>query len=228
MTTTHHIRYFAVLVLAFVVFAAPAAAQKTTVLNKLEVQKLVGSSDPADQARVAAHFTAMADRHEAEASHHRAMAKAAVGNPSRSISSGMSAHCARLADLDTQAAATLRDLAAHHTKLAAGQPSIAPKGAARYQSGEGARVPTEKELTALARSAKTAADYRALQEYFQTAAKRYSAEADEHQTMAQTYRGTRLSAAAVNCDRLVMLARDSAKEATAAATMYGDLAGVGR
>jgi hypothetical protein len=60
------------------------------------------------------------------------------------------------------------------------------------------------------------------------AAKRFSAEAEEHQTLAQTYRGTRIAAAAVSSDRLAMLARDAAKEATAAATMHGDLAGIAR
>jgi hypothetical protein len=227
MRTMNCVRHFALGALASAVFTIAAAAQAPSpVLNTLEVQKLVLSAVPADQARVAAHFAAMAAEHEAEASRHRAMAQGAVGNPSRQLSTGMNVHCTRLADLDTQAAATLRELAAHHAKLAAGKPSTAPPHAARYQGGEGARVPTDKELTALARTAKTAADHRALQEYFLTAAKRHTAEADEHRTMAQTYRGTRLAAAAVNCDRLVMLARDSAKEATAAATMHGDLAGI--
>ena len=170
----------------------------------------------------------MADRHEAEASRHRAMSRAAAGNPSRQLSTSMSVHCTRLADLNTQAASTLRELAAHHWKLAAGQPSILPKDATRYQSGEGARVPTEKELATLAASAKTVADHFALQEYFLTAAKRYTADADEHQTMAQTYRGTRIAAMAANCDRLVMLSRDAAREAIAAAGMHEDLAGVVR
>jgi hypothetical protein len=228
MRTMHHVRYFALGVLASTLLSTHLAAQPSPVLNKLDLPKLIASSAPADQARVAEHFTAIADRHESEASRHRAMSRAAVGNPSRQLATSMSAHCMRLADLNTQAASTLRELAAHHKKLAAGQPSIVPKGAAPYQSGEGARVPTEKELATLAASAKTVADHRALQEYFLTAAKRYTAEAEEHQTMAQTYRGTRLAAAAVNCDRLVMLSRDSANEATAAATMHGDLAGVAR
>ena len=43
-----------------------------------------------------------------------------------------------------------------------------------------------------------------------------------------TYRGTRIAQAAVHCDVLVRLSRDAAKEATAAAEMHKQLAGVGR
>jgi hypothetical protein len=46
--------------------------------------------------------------------------------------------------------------------------------------------------------------------------------------MAQAYRGTRITQAAAHCDRLVTLSRDSAKEATAAAEMHKQLAGVAR
>ena len=49
----------------------------------------------------------------------------------------MSAHCNRLAELNRQAAATLGELAAHHTKLAAGfRRSYRPKAAA-YQIRQG-------------------------------------------------------------------------------------------
>ena len=46
--------------------------------------------------------------------------------------------------------------------------------------------------------------------------------------MAQAYRRTRIAQAAVHCDRLVALSRDSAKEATEAAAMHKELAGMGR
>ena len=51
---------------------------------------------------------------------------------------------------------------------------------------------------------------------------------NEHVTLAQTYRGTRIAQAAVHHDRLAGLSRDGAKEATAAAEMHKQLAGVGR
>ena len=66
----------------------------------------------------------------------------------------------------------------------------------------------------MAAKAGTPADHRALEEYFLTLAKRYTAEANEHVAMAQAYRGTRIAQAAVHCDRLVGLSRDAAKEAT--------------
>ena len=69
---------------------------------------------------------------------------------------------------------------------------------------------------------------RGLEEYFLTLAKRYTAEANEHVALAQTYRGTRIAQAAVHHDRLAGLSRDGVKEATAAAEMHKQLAGVGR
>ena len=72
------------------------------------------------------------------------------------------------------------------------------------------------------------ADHRALQEYFLTLAKRYTADATEHATTANTYRGTKIAQAAAHCDNLVRLSKDAAKEATAAAEMHKQLAGVGR
>ena len=72
------------------------------------------------------------------------------------------------------------------------------------------------------------ADHRALQEYFLTAAKRYTADANAHTAIAESYRGTRIAQAADHCDRLVANAREAAKEATAAAEMHGQLANLAR
>jgi hypothetical protein len=140
----------------------------------------------------------------------------------------MSIHCKRLADLNTQSATTVRELASYHDKLAAGTPATPPQGGARFQGGAGAPEPSEKELNALAAKAGTPAEHRALEEYFLTLAKRYTAEANEHVTLAQTYRGTRIAQAAVIHDRLAGIARDSAKEATTAADMHKQLANVAR
>jgi hypothetical protein len=217
----------AVILLTFTTGAA-AQAPSTAILNKLEVHKLVTSAQPGDNAKLSMHFTALAERYEGEAKEHMAMSQASVGNPSRQLATGMSAHCKRLADLNTQSAATLRELAAHHKKLAAGALSIAPHDSAGFQGGAGAPPPTKQDLNALAAKANTAADHRALEEYFLTAAKRYTTDADEHVAMAQAYRGTKIAPAAAHCDRMVMLSRDAAKEANAAATMHKDLAGIAR
>ena len=213
---------------AFALSAANTAAQTSPILNIIEVQKLVASETPADSARLASHFTALADQSAGEAKRHEAMARSFGGNPSRQIGTNMTAHCNRLAGLNTQAATTLRELAAHHSKLAAGASSTVSPKAVPYQSGKGARVPSDKELSDLAAKAATRADHRALMEYFQTTAKRHAAAANEYTRLELTYRGTRIAAAGLNATHLARLAREAENEANAAAKMHEDLAGVAR
>ena len=218
----------AALVLATLVSSANAQAT-SPILNALEVQKLVASTDPADNARLSAHFAALAERYTREATRHDAMAQAFIASPTRRTPTNTAAdHCRRLAGLNTQAANSLRELAAYHEKRAAGAVAAVPKGAARFQAGAGAPEPSDDELTALAGRASTPADHHALEEYFQTAAKHYREAVNEHSSMAQAYRGTRIAQAAVHCDRLVSLSRDEAKEATEAAAMHKQLAGAAR
>jgi hypothetical protein len=209
--------------------AGAQAGARSPILSTLEVKKLVASGDPADNARLAAHFSALADQYAADAERHKEMAQAFIASPTRRTAVNAAAdHCKRLAELNTEAAKTLRELAAHHDKLAAGAASTAPKGAGRFESGAGAKTPTAAELSALAAKARTPADHHSLEEYFLTAAKRYTADANEHVAMAQAYRGTKFAQGAAHCDRLVQLSRDAAKEATAAAAVHKGLAGVAR
>ena len=207
---------------------AQAAARPEPVLNVVELQKLIASGTPGDNARLATHFTALADQSASEARRHQTMSSGFGVNPNRQLGSHMAPHCNRLAKLNEEAAATLRELAAHHQKLAAGISSTAPSAGAAYQSGLGARVPTESDLKDLAAKASTAADHRALMEYFSETANRQKATADDHARMAQSYRGGRIASAAVHCDHMVRVSREAAKEATAAATMHKDLAGIAR
>ncbi|MGH9242654.1 MAG: hypothetical protein ACRD3G_31785 [Vicinamibacterales bacterium] len=225
-----HFRSLTLAAAALAVVAGSAWAQEkpSRLLNTLEVRELVARAEPADHTRLAVHFTALADRYATEANKHLSMAKSYVGNPNRNVGSGMSVHCRRLAELSTQEATTVRELATFHEKLAAGRPASPPRDSARFEGGAGAPAPTEKELNALAAKAGTPADHRALEEYFRTLAKRYTAEANDHVALAMTYRGTRIAQAAVIHDRLTGLARDAAKEATAAAEMHKQLATVGR
>ena len=130
--------------------------------------------------------------------------------------------------LNTQSATTLRELATYHQKLASGAAATPPAGGGRFEGGAGAHAPTDQELNAMAAKAGTPADHHALEEYFLTLAKRYTAEANEHAAVANTYRGTRIAQAAVHHDRLAGLSRDEAKEATAAAEMHKQLAGIAR
>ena len=216
--------------LASLVLAAGAAAQDKAPgpLNAVEVRQLVERADPADHARLGAHFAALGERYTAEARRHMAMAQSFGVNPNRNLGSSMSAHCKRLADLNTQFATTVRELVTYHDKLAVGSPATRPSGGARFEGGAGAPEPTERELDALAAKAGTPAEHRALEEYFLTLAKRYMSAADDHATLAKTYRGTRIAQAAVHHDRLAALSRNSAKEVTAAAAMHKQLAGVAR
>ena len=217
-------------VLVFLVFTGNAVAQdmSAALLNTLEVQQLVKRAEPGDSARLAAHFTALAERYTAEAKRHTSMGQSFVGNPNRNLGTDMRAHCKQLADLNTQSATELRGLATYHQKLASGAAAAPPAGSARFEGGAGAPAPTEQELNAMAAQASTRADHRALEEYFLTLAKRHRADANAHATMANTYRGTKIAQAAMHCDTLVRLSRDAAKEATAAAEMHRQFAGDGR
>jgi hypothetical protein len=218
----------AVAAVAVMAFAANTAAETNPpgLLNALEVQQLVRRGDPGDHARLSVHFTNLANRYAAQAKRHMSMAQSFVGNPSRSLGSGMSTHCKRLADLNTQSATVVRELDTYHDKLANGVPATPPAGSAQFQGGTGAPQPTQKELDALAARAGTAAEHHELEEYFLTLARRYTAEAKEHTAMAQTYRGTRIAQVAAHYDRLAALARDSAREANEAAAMHKQLAGI--
>src|SRR5687768_17670810 len=133
--TRIHLRF---LVVGVAVLAAAAAAAAQTpaapVLNQVEVTLLVARAEPGDHATLSGHFAALADRYASDARRHNAMAQAAGGNPNRANHS-TSAHCTRLAELNEQAAATLRDLANHHERLASGIPSFVPRDAARFEEG---------------------------------------------------------------------------------------------
>ena len=222
---TIYFRGIAIGLLAIGAFAAQAAAQGTqaAILTTIEVRQLIARGDPADHARLSDHYTALADRYAADAKQHTSLANAFLAGPNRRVAANSSSdHCKRLANVASQSAATLRELATHHTKLAAGIPSTAPKNSARFEAGEGARVAWqhEKEIHDLAANARTAADHRAIEEYFESIEKQYNAAVKEHSTMAQAYRvvpNRRGGDPAVHCDRLVRLSREAAKEAGDAA-----------
>jgi hypothetical protein len=225
-------RSLSIAAIAVVTLAGSVVAQeKPGRLSTLEVQQLVRRAEPADNARLAAHFTVLAEGYDAEAKRHGSMAQSFVGNPSRNFGSGMSAHCKQLADLNTKAASAVRELVAYHGKLAAGTAATPPAAGAHFEAGAGGNVPTDKALSALAEKASTPADHLALETYFLTLAKRYTADAANHKAVASTYRGLPRSpgaAAAVYHDRLVTLSQASAREATGAAAMHKQLAEGGR
>jgi len=228
---TIHVHSLAVGALALLAFAVTASAEtrQAGTLNVLQVRQLIASAQPADHARLAVHFAVLADRYAADAKRHEALANAFVGSPSRYVARG-NPHCRRLAELNVQSAATLRELAEHHERLAAGMPSTVPRNNAPFEAGEGARDPTDAELNALAIDAQTPADHRAVEEYFLTLAKRYTREANDHAAMARAYMAAARTHfdAVDHCDRLTKLSRESAKEATEAAALHRELARVAR
>jgi hypothetical protein len=228
-----NIRSFLAAALGFLALAGAAGAQDKAqvLLSTIEVRQLVERAQPADHVRLGAHFAALGDRFAAEAKRHTSMSQGFIGNPSRNLGTGMSVHCKRLAELNTQSATTVRELAAHHRQLAAGAASTPPTNAGRFDAGAGAPEPTEQKLTALASAAKTPGDHRELEAYFGEVAKRYSSDAAAHRATAQAYRGLprgQMAAAAVHCDRLETLSLEAAKEAAAAAAMHKEHAGAAR
>ena len=79
---TVHFRSLSIAAVAVLTFAGNVAAQEkpSGVLNSIEVQQLVKRAEPGDNARLAAHFTTLADRYAAEAKRHTSMAQSFVGN----------------------------------------------------------------------------------------------------------------------------------------------------
>lgn len=215
---------------ALLVLAAGAAAQEAppATLNAVEMRQLIARGEPGDHARLSAHFAALADRDAAEGKRHGAMSQGAGGSPTRDQTASLRAHCTQLAKLNAESAVTLRELATHHQRLAVGASSVAPTTGTKYHEGAGASVPTELELIALAANARTSADHRSLETYFLTQAKRHTSAADDHSAMAGAYRSARITGAAVHCDRLVALSRDSAKQAAEAAAVHKQLGGAAR
>jgi hypothetical protein len=221
---------------AIAAFAAQAAAQaaQSPILTTIEVRQLIAHGEPGDHARLYAHFRALADQYAANAKQHNAMAQAFIASPSVRVRAQSSAdHCKRLEGLATRSAATLRELATHHERLATGIASTTPKSAARFEAGEGARdvEQHDKEMHDLAANARTAADHRAIEEYFESVEQKYNKAVNEHSAMAQAYRAVPHrggSDPASHCDRLVTLSREAAKEAGAVATDHEKAADAAR
>src|SRR4026209_2860007 len=107
-----YFRSIAIAAAVVLTLSGSVAAQEApgAVLSTFEVRELVARAEPADHARLSAHFAALADRYTAEAKRHLSMSQSFVGNPSRNLGSGMSAHCKRLAELNMQSATTVREL----------------------------------------------------------------------------------------------------------------------
>jgi hypothetical protein len=201
-------------------FAGSTAAQDKSpaLLNSLEVQQLVKRAEPADSARLAAHFTALGERYEAEATRHTSMAQSFVGNPRCSLGTGRRAHC----NSRTSIRGRRLSCVTSQPTTAAGAAAVVATTGTRFEGGTGARTPTVQELDVLGAKASTPADHHSLEECFLTLAKRYTADATPPQRIP--YRGTKIAQAAVHCDSLVRLSKAAGKEATDVAAMQKQLA----
>ena len=218
--------------LALVAIATGAAAQdRSALLTSIEVRELVASDRPNDHARLRDHFEALANQYAASALRYRATAQALTGNPNHPPAVASGARWTRQAEASEAASAKVRELAAHHERLAAGRPSQAPADSARFEAGEGSPAPTETQLRQLAASAHTPLEHRGLAEYFRTVAERQENAANKYATLAQLYRGqsrrTGSGDPSVHYDRMARVSRESADEARAEAAKHTQLAQVG-
>jgi hypothetical protein len=205
--------------------AAMAQDQPTPVLNALELRQLVERAEPADHARLSAHFGTLAERYATDAKQHERMAQASSGEAGKSSNAGLAAHCRSLAKHDRELEEGARALVTFHTGRAAGASLAPPANTRGLESGVGASKAKDEELADFAAKAAATKDHRALADYFATLADRYTADADSHQAMSAWYGGpnSRLAGMVPHCDRLAKTARAAAKESRAAAAMHTQL-----
>lgn len=218
---TSFVRPFAGAVLTALMLAPGLAAQNPASgrLSAAQVTQLISRGEPADHARLRAHFAALADQDAADAKRHTAMQQEYAGS-TKIVAVHMRSHCKELVSRSQQSAATLRELSAYHGNLAGGATAESPRATA--QPG----APTDAELARLAGNAETGADHRTLESYFASLATRYEREAADHAAYAKTWRGlTKVAASAGQAaahDREATLRREEAAEARAAASMHRD------
>lgn len=226
------VRAFAVslVTLWFVVSAAAQGAAPADLLTSDQVQELVARANtPADHLRLARHFTALAERYDANAKRHTAMTRMYGRNPNRRARTASPLHCKQLTDLASESASVVRELAAHHVRLAAGTASMPPLSGTPFERGAGAAdLLSDEQAQELAATARTAAEHAQLQKHFSTLAAQYTTVADWHTRMARRYtanpnRRTHAGAAR-HCQRLARLARESATAANALAAEHEDIA----
>jgi hypothetical protein len=211
-------------------FAGAADAQRgpAVILNSLDVMQLVASTEPADQVRLAAHFSALTDQDTIEATRHQSMARSFAGTSRPQLDASMTMHCRQLTALALESAGTLRALAAYQAQLGLRITLPAPAKGARFYAGEGATPPSATDVRTWVARAKTSTEHRVLADYFTAVANRHAATEVTHRLMANTHRGTKIEASAAHCDRLVKLSRDGAREARVAAALHNQMAEASR
>src|SRR6185503_2830212 len=112
-----------------------AAATPSDVLNKLEVQKLVGLETTVANLRLALHFNALADQFFVDADRHRAMASVYRANANRSATTTAGDQCDRLAARAEKWAGAAFELAMYYGDLASSIDAVLPARAMALQGG---------------------------------------------------------------------------------------------
>lgn len=114
-----------VLAVLIVVPASQAsAAEMQGMLKSKEVKALVAKAKtPADHMKLARHFAAMVEKHEAEAKEHEALAEEYTRNPplgstKTPMRPNSAEHCKYFAEHCRKAAAEMRAMAAEHEEMA--------------------------------------------------------------------------------------------------------------
>lgn len=226
-------------VLALLLPAAQVLGQepRSARLSTDVVAQLVAAPDSPDtRARLAGHFTALAEEYDAQTREHRAMADAYRKAPTPSESKRPTApdtalHCARLADRAAEVAAEARTLAARYQDRHVGATSPAAVTASVVpDAGAAARSSGAAEMRTLASTAHTREDHTRLEQHFVALAAQLDREARDHRAVAAAYRkaptaseGKRPGApdTAVHCDRLAEFSAKAAAEARALAKSHG-------
>jgi hypothetical protein len=227
-------RLFRLIVVAVAVssLAGIAAAQTTTgILNTLEVQRLVGVDTLAAHVLLSRHYMALADKLAADAARFDALARVPTGDPNHQAPPGADTRRMHQAENAMAFSEAAREMAAYHQFLSLGMTPAPPPDLALFEGGFGARVPTAAEVDGFVAAARTAADHRALEEYFRIVAEHSDADAKAHAAKANSYRvGSQRRGsefAAMHCDRLAQEAREAGRQASAAAALHHQLANVG-
>ena len=218
--------------LAAVMFAAvttgASAQDRSALLTSIDVKRLVANDRPADHARLSDHFVALADKYTNDARRDRQIARIMTGNPNHPPAVPPGVRWTRLADSAEATAVTLRELSAHHDRLAAGRRSDAPPNSARFEAGYGAPAPTEAYVQELASNARTRADHLSLADHFTAVAETQTNNARKQAAAAQASRGavsrTGSGTPASHYDLMAERYRDKANEARAEAAKHRQLA----
>lgn len=220
-----YLRHVALVSTAVIALSGGVAAQENVspTLSNREVQELITRGTPADHARLAQHFSAVADRYAADAQRHAAMQPAFKNNPKLAhMVPSQIEHCRQLALRNEESASLLRELAAHHRKQTEGVASVPPRGSERFEGTT--PTPSDAELTRLAATAATPADHQSLARYFTTIADRYAKDAADSAAYASTWqrltRNPSSGALAERWNRLAQQQTDASREARAAATLH--------